>query len=345
MRKVIVLAGAVAAVSGATAVSPAANAETVFAFSNWIPWTHKLSTRLYIPWMEEIEKKTQGRVKFRKLPKAVAHPRAHMDAVRTGQADAAFGVQGYSPRRLRAYLFTDFPLLGESAVATSVAFQRTYEKFLKGKGHYAGVHIIGMNTHGPGVIHHASRIIKTTADMKGQKIRTGGPVPRRIIETWGGISIRQPAPKSYELLSTGVVVGVTFPYEALTGFKIVNLVKYHTELPGGLYCSGFYTMISKKKYDALSAADRKVIDDLSGEAFALRAGKVWDQNDADGKAAAIKGKHTFSKAGPQILASVKKIKAQLEKDYIADMKKQGIDGAAVLQYFYGELAKVQAANK
>ena len=339
MKHVLAVTGAALAM---TALTPASQAATEFAFSNWIPWTHKLSTRLYIPLMKEIEKKTEGRVKFRQLPKPVAHPRAHLDAVRTGQAGAGFGVHGYSPKRLGAYLFIEFPLLGESAVATSVAFQRTFDKFLKDKGHYKGVHVIGLNSHGPGVIHHSKKIIGSIADMKGQKIRTGGPIPRAIIQNWGGTSIRQPAPKSYELLSTGVVDGVTFPYEALTGFKIVNLVKYHTELPGGLYCSGFYTMIGKKKYDGLSAADKKAVDSLSGEAFALRAGKVWDLNDADGLAAAKKGGHKFAKATGEMMASVKKLKAKLEADYIATMKNQGIDGAAVLKYFYGELAKMQA---
>ena len=323
-------------------VTPASQAATEFTFNSWIPWTHKLITRLYIPWMEAVEKKTEGRVKFRRLPKSVAHPRAMMDAVRTGQADAAYGVHGYSPRRLRAYLFTDFPQLGESAAATSVAFQRTYEKFLTKKGHYKGVHLVGLSTHGPGVIHHSKKIIKSIADMKGEKIRTGGPVPRMIIETWGGVSIRQPAPKSYELLSTGIVAGITFPYEALTGFKIVNLVTYHTEIPGGLYSSGFYFIISKKKYDGLSAADKKAVDSESGEGHSLAAGKVWDRNDADGLAAAKKGGHTFAKASPAIMKSVLEIKAKLEKAYIADMKKSGVDGAAVLKYFYGELAKIQA---
>jgi TRAP-type C4-dicarboxylate transport system substrate-binding protein len=175
--------------------------------------------------------------------------------------------------------------------------------------------------------------------MKGQKIRTGGPIPRRIIQTWGGTSIRQPAPKSYELLSTGVVDGITFPYEALTGFKIVNLVKFHTEIPGGLYSSGFYTMISKKKYDGLSAADKKVIDSVSGVAFARRAGKVWDRNDADGLAAAKKGGHTFLKASPEIMASVRALRATFVKEYIAATKKDGVDGTAVLAYFTGELKK------
>ena len=338
MKPVLAAAGVAVAL---TAFAPASQAATEFAFSNWIPWTHKLSTRLLSPLMAVIEKRTEGRVKFRKLPKAVAHPRAHLDAVRTGQAGAGFGVHGYSPKRLRAYAFCEFPLTGEDAVATSVAFQRTHDKFFRGKGFYKGVHLIGLNTHGPGVIHHRKKLIASIADMKGQKIRTGGPAPLAIIKAWGGISVRQPAPKSYELLSTGVVDGTTFPYEAITGFRLVNLVKFHTEVPGGMYNSGFYTMIAKKKYDGLSAADKQVIASVSGENFAFLAGKVWNQNDADGRAASEKGGHKFGKASAGMVASVKKIKANLEARYIADMKKQGIDGAAVLKFFYGEVAKLQ----
>ena len=338
MKPVLAAAGVAVAL---TAFAPASQAATEFAFSNWIPWTHKLSTRLLIPLMDVIEKRTEGRVKFRKLPKPLGHPRAHMDIVRTGQAGAAFGVHGYSPKRLRAYAFSEFPLTGEDAVATSVAFQRTHDRFFKGKGYYKGVHLIGLNTHGPGVIHHSKKLIKSIADMKGQKIRTGGPAPLAIVTAWGGTSIRLPAPKSYEVLSTGVVDGVTFPYEALTGFKIVNLVKFHTELPGGLYNSGFYTFIAQKKYDGLSAADKQVIASVSGENFAFVAGRVWNQNDADGLEAAKKGGHTFGKASAEMVASVKKIKANLEARYIADMKKQGINGAAVLKFFYGEVAKLQ----
>ena len=338
MKPVLAAAGVAVAL---TAFAPASQAATEFAFSNWIPWTHKLSTRLLIPLMDVIEKRTEGRVKFRKLPKPLGHPRAHMDIVRTGQAGAAFGVHGYSPKRLRAYAFSEFPLTGEDAVATSVAFQRTHDRFFKGKGYYKGVHLIGLNTHGPGVIHHSKKLIKSIADMKGQKIRTGGPAPLAIVTAWGGTSIRLPAPKSYEVLSTGVVDGVTFPYEALTGFKIVNLVKFHTELPGGLYNSGFYTFIAQKKYDGLSAADKQIIASVSGENFAFVAGRVWNQNDADGLEAAKKGGHKFGKASAGMVASVKKIKANLEARYIADMKKQGINGAAVLKFFYGEVAKLQ----
>ena len=67
---------------------------TTFNYSSWIPWTHPLNKALYIKWMDNIEKRSDGRIKFRKLPKAVAHPRAHLDAVRTSQADAGMRVRG-----------------------------------------------------------------------------------------------------------------------------------------------------------------------------------------------------------------------------------------------------------
>ena len=80
-----------------------------------------------------------------------------------------------------------------------------------------------MNTHGPGLIHHSKKNFTVPGDMKGQKIRTGGSVPRRIIQSWEGVSIRQPASKSYETLSTGIVDGITFPYESVVSFKILKL--------------------------------------------------------------------------------------------------------------------------
>ena len=38
------------------------------------------------------------------------------------------------------------------------------------------------------------------ADLQGQKIRVGGDVPRAIVQTFGGVVITQPAPKSYNFV-------------------------------------------------------------------------------------------------------------------------------------------------
>jgi len=330
-----VLAGA-----GAIALSTGAFAETVFNYSTWVPPTHPININLYIPWMKLIEKETDGRVKFRVLPKPVASPRAHLDAVRTGQADLAFSVHGYSPRRFAAYLFAELPGIGDTAVASSVALQRTHDKLLADKGYYTGVHLIGMNTHGPGLFHHSKKNIMSPDDLKGEKIRTGGPVPKAIVEAWGGVPIRQPAPKSYEILSNGTATGITFPYESLVSFKILNLVPYSTYVPGGLYSSSHYLVMNQAKYDSLSAEDKAVVDKYSGEAFARMAGAGWDKINDEGKAAAEKAGNHIMIAPKAVIDAAKELTKKLEADYIDGAKAVNVDGAEVLKYYHAELKKL-----
>lgn len=327
---------AIVAVSGTSIV----RAETVLTYSSWIPWTHPVNTAIYIPWMEAIEKDSNGSITFKRLPKPVASPRAHLDAVRTGQADVAFSVHGYSPQRFAAYMFAELPMLGDTATGTSIALQRTHDKFLADKGFYEGVKLIGMNTHGPGLIHHSKKHIMSPADMEGQKMRTGGPIPLKIVEAWGGVSIRQPAPKSYEILSTGVADGITFPFESLPSFKITNLVPFSTYIPGGLYSSSHYLVMNLDKYNALSDADKAVIDKYSGEAFAKMAGAGWDKINDWGKEEATKAGNKIVTAPDSLVDEVKRLNVQFEADYIADAKGVGVDGAEILKFFRAEVAKL-----
>lgn len=321
-------------------IGSAARAETVLTYSSWLPWTHPVNTALYIPWMEDIEKDSNGSIKFKRLPKAVASPRAHLDAVRTGQADVGFSVHGYSPQRFAAYLFAELPMLGDTAVGTSIALQRTHEKFLADKGFYEGVQLIGMNTHGPGVIHHSKKNILSPDDMKGQKMRTGGPIPRAIVEAWGGVPIRQPAPKSYEILSTGVADGITFPYESLPSFKITNLVPFSTYVPGGLYSSSHYLVMNQGKYDALSDADKAVIDKHSGEAFAKRAGEAWDKVNSEGLEVAREAGNKIMTAPDALVQAVLELNKTFEADYVTGADGAGVDGTAILTFFRAEVKKL-----
>lgn len=340
MHKLLLKSALTAA--GLLATAQFATAQTTLTYSSWLPWTHPINVELYLPWMAAIEKDSNGSIKFKRLPKPVASPPAHLSAVRTGQVDVGFSVHGYSPKAFAAYLFAELPMLGDTGTATSIALQRTHEKFLAGKKFYKGVHVIGMNTHGPGLIHHSTKHILKPSDMAGQKMRTGGPIPLKIVEAWGGVSIRQPAPKSYEILSTGVADGITFPYESLTSFKITKLVPFSTYVPGGLYSSSHYLVMNQKKYARLSAADKAVIDKHSGEAFAERAGKAWDLINERGLAAAKEAGNKIMIAPDSLVAEVRKLNVQFEADYIEGANASGVDGAAILKFFRGEVAKLSA---
>ena len=329
-KRLFVTAAASVAAAG---LSVSAAFAVELTYSSWIPWSHPVNTHIYIPWMEAIEKESEGRITFKRLPKPVASPPAHLDAVRTGQADVAFAVHGYSRNQFAPYLFAELPFLGDSAEATSVALQRTHDKFLADMDLYKGVHLIGVNMHGPGQVHHSKMIMTKPSDFEGQKIRTGGPIPLAIVEAWGGVSIRQPAPKSYEILSSGIADGIMFPFESLPSFKITELVPYSTTMPGGWYSSSHYLVMNKRVYDGLSDEDKAVIDKHSGEAFARLAGKGWDTINAAGLVEAQKAGNTIVEASDELKSALQELNASFTADYIAAAKEFGLDGQDVIDFF------------
>ncbi len=335
-RKLVLTASAATLLSW----SPAQSATTLN-FAAWIPWTHSLSVNLYIKWAEAVEKASNGEIKIHRLPKGIGHPRAYLDAVRTGQIDIGFGTHGYSPKRFAAYQFTDFPLLGNRASATSQALQRTHDKFFADKGFYKGVKLVGVNTLGPGIFMHAKKIMQSPADMKGQKFRTGGPIQRRVVEGLGGIAVSQPITKVYELLSTGIVDGNMGRFEQIAGFKLTSQTPFVTTVPGGLSSASMYMLVNQKKFDGLSAAGKKAINDLSGDAWAKMAGEAWDKINDEGQEVGVKAGVKIATAGKPVVDALAKLNAEFEKAYATLVKKQGIDGAAVLQYFHGEVKKLE----
>ncbi len=336
------LTSVAAGITAAGLAAGAALAQTELTYSSWLPWTHPVNTAIYIPWMEAIEKESEGRITFKRLPKPVASPPAHLDAVRTGQADVAFSVHGYSRKQFAAYLFAELPFLGDRAVHTSIALQRTHDKFLGDKDLYRGVHLIGVNTHGPGVIHHSKKNILKPEDLEGQKMRTGGPIPLAITEAWGGVSIRQPAPKSYEILSAGIADGIMFPFESLPSFRITDLVPYSTTMPGGWYSSSHYLVMNQRVYDSLPDEDKAIIDKYSGEGYAKLAGEGWDKINDDGYQQVIAAGNTVMEASADFKAALEELNKTFEADYFKTAEAEGLDGKAMYEFFKAEVAKLSA---
>jgi TRAP-type C4-dicarboxylate transport system substrate-binding protein len=180
------------------------------------------------------------------------------------------------------------------------------------------------------------------ADFAGQKFRTGGPIPLAIVEAWGGVSIRQPAPKSYEILSAGIADGILFVWESLPSFKITELVPYSTTMPGGWYNSSHYLMMNQAAYDRLSPEDKAIIDKHSGEAYAKMAGAGWDKINAWGLEEAKKAGNTIVEASPELQAALKELNETFIADYISQASSFGLDGQEVLDFFMGEVAKINA---
>jgi TRAP-type C4-dicarboxylate transport system substrate-binding protein len=334
------LALAVSAGALVAGLSPAA-AQVVLNASTWVPPAHPLTANMMMPFCADVEKDTAGRVKCNLLAKAVASPPQTFDAIRDGLADISFTVHGYTPGRFPVADIAEFPFLGDTSEAVSVAYQRIYQKHLAKLDEHKGVHTIAVFTHGPGQIYNTKRPITSLKDLEGLKIRVGGGVVNEVAKALGTVPMLKPAPESYEILSQGVADGLFFPKESPLSFKLIPLIKHVTYVPGGLYNVSFVMMLNPAKLAQISANDRKVIEKYSGEHYAKRAGKAWDAQDARSEAAVREAGIPVVTASPAFIAEIKAKTGAIEKAWVEKVKAKGIDGAALL----AELRKEIAAYK
>ena len=247
----------------AMAATGAVSAQTVLTLSSWVPPTHSLTVTQQ-EWCTMLEQKTANKVKCNSLPRAVSAAPGTFDAVRNGLADLSFTVQGYTPGRFVTTQIAEFPFLGDSAEATSVAFQRVYAKTPAMQDEHKGVKVLSVFTHGPGMVFNIKKPINNLADLQGLKFRIGGGMVNEISKSLGMNVTLKPAPESYELLSTGVMDGTLFPAESVESFKLDKIVKYSTTFPGGLYNTAFVFMMNQAKYDSLPPDVKKAVDEMSG---------------------------------------------------------------------------------
>ncbi len=318
-------------------------AQTTLTMSSWVSPQHHLTSVVLQGWANEVEKVTNGRVKFQMLPKHPSAPPGTFDAVRDGLVDLSYVTASYTPARHILPLMAELPGAGETALINSVAYSRIYWKYFDKVGEYKGVKLLGVFTHGPGQM-FTKRPVASINDLQGLKIRTGGGIAEAVAKALGTSAFVKPAPESYELLSSGVADGVFFPLESIISFKLDTVLEQATLFPGGMYSSAFGFFMNEDKWNKLPKQDQEAIAKISGEHIARLAGTSWDEADKKGMEALKKSGVKIVNANPELVAEVKKRSAPIVDDWITKAKAKGVDAPKVLAEFREELKKVAAGK-
>ncbi len=319
-----------------------AQAPITLTYSSWVPPTHHL-TLWQENWTKQIEKATEGRVKFHELPKAPAAPPGTFDAVRDGLVDLSYVTASYTPARHVLPLMAELPGAGPTAEINSVAFSRIHWKYFQKVNEYKGVKLLGVWTHGPGQM-FTKKPIKSLADFQGLKIRTGGGIAEEVANALGASAFVKPAPESYELMSSGVADGVFFPFESIVSFKLDKVVGQATVFPGGLYSSAFGFFMNQDKWAKIPKRDQAIIEKYSYEYVARSNGQSWDRADKVGIDALKAAGANIVTATPEMQAEAKKRAGPIIEDWIKKASAKGIDARKVLDEFHAELKKVAAGK-
>ncbi len=327
----LALALSLAAPLALSALTTPAMAETELVLSSWLPARHPVVTEGMKPWAKQVEEATDGRVTVRVLAKPLGAPPAHFDMARDGVADITYGLHSFTKDdRFERSRIGQFSFIGDDAVAGSKAFWNVYTGPLEAQKEHEGVKLLGLFVHGPGVLHNNQRKLESADDLEGLKIRTPGGYIADLMGNMGATTLFMSSGEVYEKLSRGVIDGVTFPFDALTAFKLNDDLKYSMTVPGGLYNTTWFLVMNEDKWNEISAEDQAAIEAVSGEAFAQMVGEAWNRSDERSLKKVKDAGIDVHEASPEMLAAVKAAAAQYEAAWAASLAEDGYDGTAAL---------------
>jgi TRAP-type C4-dicarboxylate transport system substrate-binding protein len=257
-----------------------AHAQEVLRASPLGPPSHLLNSKVLKGWADAVAEATSGRVRVEILSQAVAPPLAVLAAVRAGKADVSIMSNGASRTPLPLNALVEFAGQTPNAECASVAYQRVVTRYPALADEFAGVEVLSVFTHGPGVLLLASRDAITAAGLPDVRLHAGGAGAANAVRSLGAEPIVAPGPGAKPLLAEGKVEGTVTSAEAIDGFGLMRDIKQVVTMPGGFYSAGFSLIVNRARWATLSPEDRAAITRISGETLARMAGRAWDTADS-----------------------------------------------------------------
>ncbi len=328
------LATAALAVSGSVAMA----ADYTLTISSWAPPTHGINAKMWPKFVEMVEEATGGQVTA-ELKLGIAPPPAQMDLIMDGAADASIIFHGYQPGRFVTTKLIELPGYEGSAEAASVAYWRTYDKYLKAADEHRGVKVIALHTHGPAQLHSSSPVTDLSG-ISGLKVRIPGGVGGDVGTALGATGIQVPAPKVYETLASKAADGVVMPFESRKGFKLTEVAQNVYEMPGGLYRGSFAFIMNEDTFADLPADLQKALDEnVFGEPLSREIGKIWDEIDAIGREATANAEgNAINAATDADMEKFSAIAEDVRSNVIAEVSEGGVDAQAAYEMIKSEMA-------
>jgi len=310
-------------------------------FSYWVPPAHPLIPASQA-WADDIAKDSNGSIKITIYPsEQLGKAFDHYDMARDGIADITYVSPGYQPGRFPIIDGAALPFVIMNATGGSRAIDEWYSKYAPIE--MKDVKVCGAYVHEPGALHMVSKKVLMPEDLKGMKIRPAHATVAALVTSLGGTNVQASAPEARDVLERGIADGITFPWGSLFLFHLDSVVKYHMDLP--FYTTPFVTAMNRAKYDSLSPAQKKVIDDHCTPEWAERLAAPWAEFESAGrvKMKTLPG-HDVYKLDATQLAAWDKALEPLRARWAENVKKLGLDPATVMGELEADLKKYGAAD-
>jgi TRAP-type C4-dicarboxylate transport system substrate-binding protein len=277
-------------------------------------------------WAEEIAKRTNGKVVVKTFPAGtLLGAREMYDGVTKGVADIGLGAPSYDPGRFPLTSGVSLPVgFPNATVASRVLWEITKEFQPR---EFENFKVIAMFTTEPGYI-QSRKPAGTAAELAGMKLRAAGTgVP--VLKALGAAPVGMPMPEVPQSVQTGVIDGTMTSREVLQDFKLAETLKYVTDYPTVVVT--FAAVMDRKRFDALPADVKKVIDELGPE-MAVWTGQYHDKQNVGGALEWAKKTHNLQivPVSAQERAAWDARLEPMQSEWVKEMTAKGLPAAKYL---------------
>ncbi len=308
--------------------------------SHWGPASHPIQ-KAFEDWGASVEKASNGTITYKVYPaQQLGKAFDHYDMARDGIADLTYINPGYQPGRFPIIGAGELPFLIANAKGGSQAFDAWYRKYAERE--MKDVKFCLAFVHDPGSFHSRAKKIVVPDDIKGMKIRPAHATMATYVTSMGGTNVQASAPEVRDVIEKGVADAVTFPWGSVVLYGIDKVTRYHLNAP--LYTTVLVLTFNKAKYNRMSTAQKKVIDDHCSNEWARKVADPWADFEHAGiaKLAAEPG-HEVYPISPEQMALWKKAALPLHKTWADNVRKVGVDPDQAMKELEASLAKFGAA--
>jgi len=288
---------------------------------------------------EQLEKRTEGRVKLKYFPGSVLGKPFDFATMIGGKGVADIGMipAGFFVNTIPLWAGGSMLFLMDDAEIGPRAMWELYQEWPAMQNEWEKLNIKPLIyfTTIPDAL-----AIKTPVtsfdDLKGKKIGGGGRIAF-LAKQADFLHVGLPIGEIYDALNKGVIDGVIAPYHTVKAFKWYESAKYLVSMEV-LGRGGFCTIaINKDIWNKISPGDQKVIEEISAEWQV-----VYKQSMAEGFSGLNnyyeKQGMTITTFSPEEIAKVKKEYAdKIWANWVQGLKKKGLPGDEFLQRYEAKI--------
>jgi TRAP-type C4-dicarboxylate transport system substrate-binding protein len=319
----------------------AAQADTL-RIASGVPPKHPAHNPLYTEFQPLLPKISEGRLDAVLLGPEVVRLPGMRDGIKSGLVDIGLFLPAYFPADLpEVNLVGDMAFLGSNSQAMSGAMTEYVVTCGECQAELKKLGVVYASSHATNTYTILSKTpISSAADMKGKRLRTGGPQFSRWVEALGGTPVSTPVGETFEALSQGIIDGTVASTADIVSFRLNEVVSNITDMSLGTYHSTISHAIRNDKWASMSPEDRKALVLTSSRTSALSTQR-WEEIAQMGRDIAAKENLATVAADQTLLDATA---AFTEKDVAAAgagaKERNGIENAdAKLERFKGLIAK------